>query len=127
MDEGLLLADIFGIGAALGEVVGFPVGLPDVFELVLVETRPHHDAAHLQVLMVLLVEIPLLSTCILAEEVDVHSSLDPLLWLLLLLSGGQQTDAHPLLIDPLHSSDPAPHLNYSQLQKDGNYMLEGRP
>jgi hypothetical protein len=77
--------------------------------------------------MILLMEIPLLSTGVLTKKVNVHSSLDPLLWFFLLLSGSQQTGTHPLLIDPLHSSGPAPHLNYSQLQKDGNYMLEGRP
>jgi hypothetical protein len=117
VDEWLLLADVLGVGAALREIIGLPVGLPNVVELILVEARPHHDAAHLEVLVILLVEVALLPTRLLPEEVDVDATLDALLRLLLLLPRRQQTHPHALLVHTLHSAPP-PHLNYSQLQKD---------
>ena len=124
----LLLAHVLGVAAALREAAGLAVGLADVVELVLVEGGTHHDAAHLQVLVVLLVEIPLLPPRLLPEQVYVHCPLQPLLRLLHLLPHRihQLVVSHAFLVHPLALAPPstALHLNYSQPQKVTNIMLE---
>jgi H+/Cl- antiporter ClcA len=75
MNEWLLLVYIFCISTSLGEIVGFSVVFTDVVELVFVERGSHHDATHLQILMILLVKITLLPSCLLSEQVNVDSPL----------------------------------------------------
>jgi hypothetical protein len=112
VDEGLLFADVLGVGAALGEVVSLAVAFPDVVELVLVEGGAHHDAAHLEVLVVLLVEVALLASRLLAEEVYVHCPFQPFFRPLLLFPHG----FHQLVVTNAFLVHPLPlHLNYNQL------------
>ena len=64
-----MLLHVLAISIPLSEVIILSVGLADVVELVLVEGRADHYAAHLEVLVVLLVEVSLLAAGLLAEEV----------------------------------------------------------
>ena len=73
------------VAAALREVLGPPVLVAEGGELVLVEGAPHHHAAHLEVLVVLLPELPLLSAHLLPEQVDVDGPFDALLGSIFLL------------------------------------------
>ena len=98
VDEWGLLVDVFAVGVALGEAIGLSVGLSDVVKLVLVKGAPDHDAAHLQKLVVLLMEIPLLPPRLLSEQVDVDSPLDPLIRLFLILPQGIQ---HLVVLEPI--------------------------
>jgi hypothetical protein len=83
MHEWSVFLHILAVGVALREIVIFSVGLANVVEFVLVEGGTHHDAAHLQVLVVLLVEVSLLTAGLLAEQVEIHSSFYSLLAFLL--------------------------------------------
>ena len=98
MDEWGLLVDVFAVGVALGEAIGLSVGLSDVVKLVLVKGAPDHDAAHLQKLVVLLMEIPLLPPRLLPEQVYIDSPLNPLIRLLLILPQGIQ---HLVVLEPI--------------------------
>lgn len=93
-----MFVDVFAIGVALCEIIGLSVGLPNVVELVLVEGAAHHDAAHLQKLVVLLMEVPLLPSRLLSEEVDIDGPLDPLLRFLLILTHRIQ---HLVVLQPI--------------------------
>ena len=77
---------IFVVGVAFGEIIGLSIGFPNVVELVLIEGTANHNAAHLQKLVVLLMEIPLLASRLLSEEVDIDGSLDPLIRFFLILT-----------------------------------------
>jgi hypothetical protein len=85
-----LLVYVFVVGAALGKVIRFTIGFANISELVLVERAAHHNSAHLEILVVLLVEIPLLATCFLPKEVDINDFFH-LFLAFLLLFGRLQT------------------------------------
>lgn len=93
-----MFVDVFAVGVSFCEIIGLSVGLPNVVKLVLVEGTADHDAAHLQKLMILLMEIPLLPPCLLPEKVDIDSSLDPLIRFLLILP---QRVQHLVVLQPI--------------------------
>lgn len=93
-----MFVDVFAIGVTLCEVIGLSIGLAYVVELVLVEGTADHNAAHLQELVILLMEIPLLSSCLLSEKVDIDSSLDLLIRFLLILP---QRIQHMVVLQPI--------------------------
>jgi hypothetical protein len=77
--------DVLVAGISFGEIIGLAVGLTNIVELVFIEGATHHDSTHLEVLVVLLVELPLLPPRLLSEDVYVNSSLNSLIWLFSLL------------------------------------------
>ena len=64
-----MLLHILTVSITFCEIIILSVGLANVVELVLVEGRTHHYAAHLEVLMILLMKISLLTTGLFAEKV----------------------------------------------------------
>jgi hypothetical protein len=85
VDQRRFLLDVLVAGISFGEVIDLAVGLANIVELIFIEGATHHDPTHLEVLMVLLVELPLLPPCLLSENVCVNCSLNSLIWLFSLL------------------------------------------
>lgn len=90
MDDWNFFVDVFVIGAAFGKVICFAIGFANISELVFIEGAPDHNSAHLEILMILLVEIPLLPPRLLPEKVNIDDFFH-LLFAFFLLLGCFQT------------------------------------
>ena len=107
---------VLAVGVALGEVIILPVGLADVVEFVLVKGGAHHDSAHLEVLVVLLVEVSLLPAGLFAEEVQVHPALYSLLAFLLVAVRLEDYLPDALGVDGLAAGEElATHFSHFEL------------
>lgn len=125
MNKRLLFVDIFGISASLGKIISLSVALANVVKLVFIKGWPYHDAAHLEVFMILLMKVPLLSSSFLSKKVNIDSSFQSLLRLVLFLPHRfhHLVVADSFLIDPyLRREELPPHLllhdlNYNRVSK----------